>query len=282
MSPESPEAVFHHILSHTAHTPDPAKGDSYYSENHRRQIQAVFGGRLAEDFNYSDLFTVEMIAQRMQKKAESIEIPPAYVVNDDAYMYMGGGLVALIREADARWRLRISLFMCAGCFGAHNYPGGGCWGVLCECCGGTGWESGDLEFCTHHELPIDNALLISTSSPRAAFLHLYEAQIPVLHPLQSMPEMDISPALARGDTAKIELRTQIDLSLRYLALMRLLPTQQWHLSAFLPLCAVCGGTGEDLQSYLPCSGCGGLKWGQAGDLRYTRHDPSSNYWQRQD
>lgn len=215
MTTESPEAVLKYVLMHVHDMPKPSVGASLYSAYDKRQIQDWLGGRLALDFDYSDLFMIEMIARDMDS-ASIVEVPPSLIVNGDAYIYMDDGLNVLTRETDGLWKLRVSLSMCWGCFGDHRFSGGGCWGVLCQCCGGTGWEGGDLEFCASNELSVDPTNLVITNSPREAFLRL-QSQMAILQPLQNVPELDISPAFVRGHTAKIEVTTP---ETRYLALMQ--------------------------------------------------------------
>ena len=258
MTDESPQAVFGYILTHLRDMP-PRRllGESDYQQ----EIQTWFGGRLAA--NFEDFFMLGMIL-RHNKSVNTFQIPTALIVNDDAYIYMDHGLNVLTREADGLWKLHISSSMCWGCFGDHSFPGGECWGILCQCCGGTGWENGDLEYCACHELPVDLHILTVTNSPREAFLRFQEKQLPALQTLKDIRSEAISPALIRGNTAKIEVATP---TTRYFALMRKLPTEQWHLSAILPLCSVCGGTGQNpADRTLPCPTCAGLKWGRAGEL----------------
>ena len=272
MSAESPEEVLQYIFAHIHEKPNQPNSELRHSTEHKQQLQAWSGGRLALDFDPTETFNLtDEVADG------EIQIRPAVVINDDAYTYMGNCLLALVREADGLWKLRIALSMCWGCFGDHSFSSGHCWNVLCECCGGTGWEGGDLEFCAAHPLPIDPSSLIPHSSPRTVFLHLLEKRILVLQILETIEQVDVSPAMVRGDTAKIVVNTPVP---QYMALMNKISNEQWHLSAFLPLCSVCGGHGL-LDTYLPCPACGGLKWGQTGELRYCRNN-AEGWWEWQE
>jgi hypothetical protein len=269
---ESPEETFHYILAHIHSIPQESDREKRYSIHHKQQIQDWLGGRLAQDFDYGDLFMPEMIMRKADPMA-TIEVPKALIIQDDAYLYMDNALVALIQETAGVWKLRIALSICWGCFGAHSYPGGGCWGVLCNCCGGTGWESGDLEFYAPQPLPVDPALLTLKDSPKEVFLALQP-----IHPvLKEVSITAVSYALVRGKIAKIEVTTP---ATRYLALMNKNETEQWYLSAFLPLCTLCNGDGR-LKSKEPCSACGGMNWGNAGELRYCRNY-AQGWWEIQD
>jgi len=126
-----------------------------------------------------------------------------------------------------------------------------------------------------HEPPIDPERIVETPSPRDAFIELQKRQLSMLEPLRDQTDIHITPALVRDDVAKIEVTTPIT---RYFALMRNISGDQWQLNAFAPLCALCGGVGRDpADEAIPCSACAGLKWGQAGELRYCRHT-NSEWW----
>jgi hypothetical protein len=272
---ESPEAVLEYILLNAHGTPQPSSGQAYNSDDYKRRVQMWFHGHLAADFDYGNLFMINMILRDEERSERKLEIPTARIIGNDAYIYMHDALLSFIRESDGIWKLRIALSMCWGCFGNHSFRSGQCWGVLCQCCGGTGWEGDTLEFCLSHEPPIDPGRIVETPSPRAAFIQLQKRQILMLAPLRDQKDIDITPALIRDDVAKIEVTTPLT---RYLALMRNISEDQWQLNAFAPLCAVCGGEGRDLvERTIPCSACGGLKWGQAGELRYCRHT-NSEWW----
>ncbi len=203
------------------------------------------------------------------------QIPQALIVHNDAYLYLDSSLYALVRAENGSWRLRISLSMCWGCFGNHSFVSATCWGVLCQCCGGTGWENGDLEFCPGRELPGELDVCVVTDSPRAAFMRLLETDLEILNPLKTQNSLDVSQALIRGQTAKLEIITP---DTRYLALLQQDAPGEWCLSAFEELCLICGGRGMNPQNEsVLCSGCGGLKWGKAGSLRYCRNDAPSWY-----
>jgi hypothetical protein len=270
MSENTPEAVLQFLLLRARKMPDLPRGEARNSPETKRKLQDWFDGRLAEDFDYSDLTLIAADG------SDASKVPPAAIINDDAYIYRDAMLHALIREADGAWRLRISLSMCWGCFGDHSYSGGPCRGVLCECCGGTGRECGDLEFCVVDELSIDPALSSQTVSPQEAFLHLVNARIPEIRPMERGSVRTISPALIRGDVAKLEIANP---DTRYIALMREDTVGRWVLSAFLPLCVSCGGRGRMSKTNdAPCSECGGLKWGSAGQLRYCRNNAPGSWW----
>jgi hypothetical protein len=182
----------------------------------------------------------------------TLEIPPAVIIGNDAYIYLDSALYALVRVPDGSWKLRVSLSMCWGCFGDHSFVSATCWGVLCQCCGGTGWEGGDLEFCPTYPLSSDLEVCVETESPKVAFWRLLETNLPVLNPIRSQPSVDIPHALVRGQTAKLEI---IAPETRYLAMQ----TGLWCLVAFEQLCQVCGGRGKNPQDeYLLCPTCGGV------------------------
>src|SRR5262245_12296037 len=119
MSIESPETVLQYILTHVDRMPEPSVAELRYSDQQKEQIQTWFGGRLAVDFDYGDLFMIEMIARDVDS-ASIIKVPRALIVNGDAYIYMDDGLNVLTRETDGLWKLRVSLSMCWGCFGDHR------------------------------------------------------------------------------------------------------------------------------------------------------------------
>jgi len=203
------------------------------------------------------------------------EIPQAVVVQNDAYFYLDNSLYALIRTDNGSWKLSISLSMCWGCFGDRSFVSATCWGVLCQCCGGTGWEDGDLEFCPGRELPSELELCVVTDSARTAFMRLLETDLAILNPVKAQSSLDVSRALVRGQTAKLEI---IVPDTRYMALLQQDAPGEWCLVAFEELCQICGGRGVNTQDEnMPCSGCGGLKWGKAGSLRYCRNDAPGWY-----
>jgi hypothetical protein len=260
---ETPEVVLQHILLRAAQIPAPSEGEAWNGAKAKQHRQEWFDGRLAEDFNHSDLFSISMQSEKIST------VPSAVVINDDAYIYHDSTLFALVRDGDGLWRLRISLSMCWGCLGDHSISAGGCWGVLCNCCGGTGWEGGDLEFCAVDELSVDPALSIQAASPQEAFQHLVQARIPEIKAVERGSVRTISPALIRGDVAKLEVANP---DTRFFALMRMQPGRGWYLSAFLPQCGLCGGRGSlSANNEAPCFECGGLKWGRRGQLRYCRN-----------
>src|ERR1041385_1038363 len=131
MGNESPEEVFAYILTHVHDRPERSNSNSGYNDEDKQKIQDWFGGRLAAEFDYYDLIITAKIA-RDAPFSTLAQIPPALIVNDDAYIYMDHCLIALSRVADELWKLRVCLSKCWGCFGDHSVPGGGCWGFRCR------------------------------------------------------------------------------------------------------------------------------------------------------
>lgn len=207
---------------------------------------------------------------------KTVSIPKsAVVIGDNAYFLEGTDMTWYQLDTDGSWNIMISsISMCWGCFGNHSFVSGGCWGVLCQCCGGTGWEGEDMEFCAG--APLSNRLTtcVDTQSPQIVLLQLLKTGLSDFDALRNDEVDIITPALVRGDTAKIEI---IAKNSRFMALLNKKTEVGWCLDAFLPLCKVCGGTGRNQAETAFCSSCGGLKWGGAGDLRYC-FNRAAGWW----
>jgi len=80
--------------------------------------------------------------------------------------------------------------------------------------------------------------------------------------------------LSGENTAKIEIIGTKD---RYMALLDKESDEAWCLEAFLPLCKVCGGTGVNQDKTAFCPHCGGLRWGEPGELRYCFNE-APGWW----
>jgi|SRR5579859_6960023 len=122
-----------------------------------------------------------------------------------------------------------------------------------------------MEFCAGHSLSGELATCVETPLPRTAFLRLLQTDLRLFDALKKDGLDEVTPALVRGNTAKIEI---IGKSTRYMALLDKESEGAWCLEAFLPLCKVCGGAGRNQEHTAFCPSCGGLKWGAPGDLRY--------------
>ncbi|MEP7285823.1 MAG: hypothetical protein ABI947_08650, partial [Chloroflexota bacterium] len=151
-------------------------------------------------------------------------IPESSIIIDhDAYFLENGFELNWYRRApNGGWKTLISsVSMCWGCFGNHSYVSGQCWGVLCQCCGGTGWEGKDMEFCAGHPLSSKSAACIDSQLPQTAFLQLLNTGLSDLDALQKDEVNTITPALVRGKTAKIEIITKNNLVTRHLPTTRM-------------------------------------------------------------
>lgn len=274
MLKETPEEVLFYILNHVCDCPENSN-----SVDMKQEIQSCLGGRLASDFDYDELFIPRLLmchpAHPRSPAITRSQIETAVTINDFAYIYLQGTLFVLYHTTPNGWKLQVSLSMCWGCFGDHSHVGGGCWGVLCNCCGGTGWESGNLDFCAGRELPANLEVCVVTNSPRAAFTHLLSIQCPLLDSVRDEISLNISPALVIGRIAKLEI---IRSTSRHLAIMEQNNPGEWCLTAFVELCQVCGGHGKNPKNENAfCPACGGLKWGKAGDLQYCRNYALMSY-----
>jgi hypothetical protein len=196
----------------------------------------------------------------------------AVIIGDDAYLLETTEITWYQRDPNGLWEVVISsVSMCWGCFGNHSFISGQCWGVLCQCCGGTGWEGEDFEFCAGHPLSSKPATCVENQLPQTAFLHRLKTGLSDLDALREDEVSMITPALVRGTTAKIEIIAKNN---RYMALLDRKTENVWCLEAFLPVCKSCGGTGRNQNETEFCLRCGGVKWGELGDLRYCfNHAP---------
>jgi hypothetical protein len=114
--PETPESVLAHILDKVRDSRLGIINNAEYKE----QLRSGFGGCLAADFDHSDLFMLDMLVEHLFLN-DAVTVSPSVIINNDAYIYVDYSLNALILDVDGRWKLRISLSMCWGCFGDHNY-----------------------------------------------------------------------------------------------------------------------------------------------------------------
>src|SRR5262249_17871024 len=138
------------------------------------------------------------------------------VIGDDAYFLNKTDITWYRRTRNGLWETVISsVSMCWGCFGNHSFASGQCWGVLCQCCGGTGWEGADIEVCAGHPLSSKLPTCLNTAMPQTTLLHFLTTD--AYWALRKHEINTISPALVRGNTAKIEIVT---IHNRYMALER--------------------------------------------------------------
>jgi hypothetical protein len=199
----------------------------------------------------------------------------AIVIGSDAYYLNDTSITWYQQDRDGIWQIvKATVSMCWGCFGDHSFISGKCWGVLCQCCGGTGWENGDMDFRSGVPLSNKSAICMDTQSLQDVLLHYLRTGLAEVHPLRSDKIDVITPALVRGSTAKIEIIAQ---NHRHMALLNRKAEDVWCLEAFIPLCRTCGGKGRKQYGTRFCPACGGLKWGELGALRYCFHT-DLNWW----
>src|ERR1700694_717120 len=97
--PETPESVLAQILSKVRDSKVGVTNNAEYKE----QLRSGFDGCLAADFDYGDLFMLDMLV-RNQSSDATIDVPAAVVINNDAYIYVDYSLNALILDVDGRWK----------------------------------------------------------------------------------------------------------------------------------------------------------------------------------
>ena len=195
----------------------------------------------------------------------------AVVIGHDAYVLNHSDLVTYYCDSSGQWHKNMKAWMCNACFGDHSFG----YSLMCTCCGGTGWEIEDFDYCVGQPLVGDMELCVEIASPKVALLALIQTTLPILDPIRADVPTDITSALVRGRIAKIEITTN---TTRYMALLGQEPDGAWCLDALAALCNTCMGSGKNLDDKSRfCPSCGGIKWGKPGALRYC-YNKAPGWW----